>query len=173
MIFESVWLSSAEHLQKFERAYHETSFMRRLVGAWKLPQEYPFIRGWMGRIPLVMFSIGTLRIEDRLLHFESQPYSLPFNQMYQLRTDLRFTLTHQDITAIEQFVFVSPCIRYYSIPFVSIHTNKDGVLEDFLLCAGALGPGMGKIRQRTETLLSKLKEEYPAGVHIQPSPPTT
>jgi hypothetical protein len=137
MIIEPVWVSSVEHLQTFERAYRDSSFCRRLVGAWKLPEGFPYTRGSTGipwRIPLVMFSSGSLRIDDGLMDFEAKPYQLSFNRLHHLRSDLRFTLNAQDVNAVEGFEFVSPVQRYFSLPFARIRTNKAGELADFLLC---------------------------------------
>ena len=81
-------------------------------------------------IPIVMFSTGRLRIEDRLLEFEARPWRLPFNRLHHLRTDLRLTLTDGDITEVEAFQFASPIMRYYNLPFTRIRTTKGGELAE-------------------------------------------
>ena len=120
MIFEPVWISSSEHLQAFQRAYGETSIIRRLLGEFKLPEGFPYVRGFMApwwRIPLIMTSAGRLRLENRTLSYEATPWELPFSRVYNLRSDWKFVLTAPDITAIEDFEAPSPVARYYNIPF--------------------------------------------------------
>ena len=163
MIFEPVWVSSAEHLQTFERAYRECSYVRLFAGAWKLPEGFPYVRGWMGipwRVPIVMFSSGQVRIEDRLLEFEAKPWRLPLNRLHHLRTDLRFTLTDEDITEVKAFEFASPIMRYYNLPFTRIRTTKGGELADFLLCVGGVGPLMGKVRAMNAEMSSRLRDAF-------------
>ena len=165
MIFEPVWVSSVDHLQTFERAYRECSYIRMFAGAYKLPAAFPYIRGSLGfpwRVPIVMYSAGHLSVEDRLLKFEAKPWRLPFHRLHHLRSDLRFTLTERDITDVQPFEFVSPIIRYYSLRFTRIRTNQGGELADFLLCVGGAGPLMGKIRAQNAKLSAKLHEAFPA-----------
>src|SRR5262249_48730072 len=156
---EPVWVSSVEHLQTFEKVYRETSYVRRLFGAYVLPEGFPFMRGWLcipWRLPVVMFATGRVRHEDRRLDFEATPWRLPLSLLHQLRTDWRFTLTAQDVTALEPFEFVSPVTSYFRLPFTRIRSNQGGELADFLLCVGGLGPFLGKIRKRTAELSANL-----------------
>ena len=164
MNFEPVWVSSLEHLRTFENAIRESSYLRRLLATYLLPDGFPYLRGCLGLpwcCPVVMFSSGQLRIDEDLMEFEATAWHLPFHRLHHQRTDWRFTLIAQDIVAIEPFDFVSPFMRYYSIPFTRIRTNKNGDLADLLLCVGGLGPFMGKIRERSAELSTKLREAFP------------
>jgi len=175
MIFEPVWVSSVEHLRTFEKAFRETSYLRRILGAYLLPDCFPYTRGWLAvpwRIPVVMFSSGRLRIGEQLLVFEARAWHPPLNRLHHVRTDWSFTLTAQEITAVEPFEYASPVMRYYSLPFTRIRTKKSGDVADLLLWVGGLGPFMGKIRERNVKLFAKLGEAFPEAVRAQPVSPS-
>jgi hypothetical protein len=109
MLFEPVWVSSVEHLRTFERIHRETSFLRRLVSGYRLPVGFPYVRLGLGHcVPLVMFANGQLQIQDHQLDFESRPWHVPLVRHHNLRTDWRFSLTAQDIIAVEPFEAISP-----------------------------------------------------------------
>ena len=72
--FEPVWISSIEHLRAFEKAYRDTPLVRRIIGAYVLPDGFPCMRGGLiipHRIPVVMFSSGKLRIDRHVVEFET------------------------------------------------------------------------------------------------------
>jgi hypothetical protein len=164
MLFEPVWVSSIGHLRAFERAYRETSYIRRLFGAYLLPNGFPYAQGSLGIpwcIPIVMFSSGRLWIADGHLEFEATKWRLPFNRSHNLRADWKFELGAEQVTATEPFEFVSPVMRYYSLPFTRVRTNVGGDLSDFLLCVGGIGPLMGKIRNRNAELRARVQDAFP------------
>jgi hypothetical protein len=176
MIFEPVWVSSVEHLLAFEKSFREASYLRRLLGAYLLPDGFPYTRGWLGfpwRIPVVMFSSGRLRIGEHVLDFEATAWHPPFNRLHHMRTDWKFTLTAPEVSAIEPFESVSPVLRYYSLPFTRIRTNKGGDLADFLLCVGGSGPLMGRIRERNVELSARIREAFPGAMQTQSVSPST
>jgi hypothetical protein len=114
-----------------------------------------------------MFSSGRLQIVERVLDFEAAAWSPLFNRMHHVRTNWKFTLTGRETTAVEPFEFASPVMRYYSLPFTRIRTNKGGDLADFLLCVGGSGPFMGRIRERNVEFSARISEAFPEAVRAQ------
>jgi hypothetical protein len=164
MLFEPVWISSVKHLGTFAKAYADTPYVRRVVGAFDLPADFPYARGSLGvpwRAPLVMFSTGRLTVDDRALDFEATPWRLLGNRLHNLRANWRFDLRDRELVAIESFEFRSPTTASYNLHFVRIRANKAGVPADVLLSAGGSGPFMNGIRQRSLALEAQLKKAFP------------
>ena len=146
--FEPVWVSSLEHIETFEKAYLGTPFHWRILGAYSLPEGFPYVRGVFGFpwcIPLIMFASGRIQIQDQSITFESRQLKLPLNLVRNLSTGLNFVLEGGDILAIERHLGQSPVARVFDLPFIRVRTKKDAKLADFLLGT--------KLRKRTEALL--------------------
>ena len=162
--FEPVWISSIEHLRAFEKAYRDTPLVRRIIGAYVLTDGFPCMRGGLiipHRIPVVMFSSGKLRIDRHVVEFETAAWRHSHVQYHNLRTNWKFTLTGEDITAIESFAFISPVMRYFTLPFTRVRTRGTGELADLLLCVGGSGPSMKEVRTRSAELSARLHEAFP------------
>lgn len=177
MTFEPVWISSLEHLDAFLMIYHRASFLGRAFGVYDPPADFPYLRGCFGVpcAPAVMFSSGRLQIDNHCIFFEAAVWPFPGwrfpgYQLHNLRTDWKFTVTAQDVSAVNPFESPSPVLRYFNLPFTRMQTNQGGVLADFLLCHGGLGPFMGRIRKRNAKLFAKLCEAFPAAARATSSP---
>lgn len=167
MIFYPAWISSIDHINAFKKAYSEASWPCRLVGAYRLPEGFPYIRGLFGipfRMPVVMFASGELNVSPSLLGFISKPWRISFEKRYNFKQDLHFELTAEEIVAIDRCEICSPVISSLKLPFMRVRTRKDGLLLDFLISIGGKGIAFGKIRERNEQLFEQLSMAFPNAV---------
>ncbi len=160
MQFKPVWISSPEHLALFGDIFKKTSWLRRVIGAYKSPLDFPCIqiKGMFGpaRIPIIMFSQGQLEVENQLIRFRSANWPSPAGERFNLINDWEFQLHKSDIRLVEKFEQQSPVLKYYNMNFTRVQTNKPDVLGDLLLCVGGSGPSMKNIRRRSEELQQEL-----------------
>lgn len=161
--FGSIWVSSVEHLAVFQQAYERTSFVNRhLVGAYDLPEGFPFIRTFFGlpwRAPLVFFAHGALEIEPNELQFRSTPLSLPMNFLYNIDKRLAFSIDSREIVAVEPYEFKSPVTDFFDIVFARVRTARaDSRLSDVLLSLATKVPRMKTLRARNLELLDVVSQ---------------
>ncbi len=167
MLFEPVWISSTEHLATFETIYRQTSWLRRLRGAYNLPADFPCVRlpsGSSGRqpvLPIVMFAQGQVRVENGAIHFEAMDWPTPSRAKItrcNLRTEWTFAIQAGEVVSVEPFPYKSPILRYYDMPFTRIRTqHSEVVLHDFLVCVGGTGPSMSHIQEQSVELATALQ----------------
>ncbi len=167
MLFEPVWISSLNHLAEFETIYHNTSWLRRLGGAYEIPAGFPYLvllKGhslWERRFPIILFCQGQMRIKNHEMDFWAMDWAVSQNsdfQQFDLITEWDFTLAGEEIVAVQPHPYQSPLIPGYSIPFTRIlTTHKDKLLSDFLVCVGGEGLLLGKIRKQSEELADALQ----------------
>lgn len=131
-------------------------------GAYRLPHNFPHIqmRRWLlpGRkIPVVAIASGSGRIENDKFSFRSTPFTILGSTTHNL-LDLQFDISRSELVAVTHASAESPVLRYYNMPFTRIRTRRSGLLSDFLVCVGGLGPSMQQINARSSQLFQALSD---------------
>jgi hypothetical protein len=162
--YDPVWISSREHLERFQQIRNATPWYRVLLGGtYKPPADFPSMDIGTQKFPLVYFSSGPLTITKNLVIYAARPYPSTglSNPKRNLKTSLAFSIDKAERPTFLRFrAALSP--SYFSINWIEL-TLPD---RSLLLCAGGSGPGMGRVQRRTNMLFNALV----AWAGDQPSP---
>ncbi len=155
-----IWISSVEHLNKFAEIANGSNFFQKLVGYYKIPAGFPFVRLMLVlKLPVVFFSSAEINIEESKILFTPSGFKTLAGR-YENMQPIQFELNRQDIQSIERYEAPPVLMQYYSINWVRIKT-KSGILGgDFLLCVGGEGPLMEQIQDSTDALYRELVKFY-------------
>ena len=161
--FDSIWVSSVEHLAAFQQAFERTSFFRRhLLGTYDLPDGFPYLRPFLShsRIPLIFFAHGCLCISPNGLVFRSTPFTLPLNVVRNIDKTLEFSIQSSEITAIEPYEFLSPVAHLFDMVFARVRTtNVNSQLSDILISVTTKLPKMKTLRAENQKLVNAISSE--------------
>jgi hypothetical protein len=160
--FEPVWICTDEHIRKFHAIYRQADFIEKMFGAYNFPPGYPYMHmGWgllpFYKFPLVFVASGIGWIQNDSFYFQSRPFNV-FGYITRNLLDLKFGLGAGDQVQVTRAKVESPVLQYYSIPFTRLQTKREGLLSDFLVCAGGLGPFTGAIVAKNDILFQNLEQ---------------
>jgi hypothetical protein len=108
------------------------------------------------RVPIVLFSSGTLNIINDKITYEASQYKVPGSKFCNLSNSLKFSLTPEEVVRIERYQHPEAIIKYYNINWIRVITNNEILKGDFLLTVGGKGPSMKKLRNQTNQLYQAL-----------------
>ena len=150
--FDPVWISSREHLERFQQIRDATPWYRAILGGTdNLPPDFPSAEIGTRNIPIVYFSSGALTIAKNFVTYAARSY--PSTVLGKPRRNLKMSLAFS-IDKAERPTFlrfrISP--SYFSINWIELTLPG----RCLLLCAGGSGPGMGRVKQRTNMLFNAL-----------------
>jgi hypothetical protein len=153
-VFDPVWVSSREHLERFQQIRDATPWYRVFLGGnYDVPPDFPSIEIGNRRFPVVYISSGALTIAENLVTYAARSYSSTGldKQRRNLKTSLAFSIDSAERPTMLRFrAGVLP--SYFSINWIELTLPG----RSFLLCAGGSGPGMGRVQRRTNTLFNAL-----------------
>jgi len=152
--FDPVWISSREHMERFQQIRNATPWYRVLLGGtYKPPPAFPSMDIGTQKFPLVYFSSGALTITKNLVMYAARsiPSTGLSNPKRNLKTSLAFSIDKAERPTFFRFrASLSP--SYFSINWIELTLPG----RSLLLCAGGSGPGMGRVQRRTNTLFNAL-----------------
>jgi hypothetical protein len=152
--FDPVWISSHEHLERFQQIRDATPWYRVLFGGtYKPPPDFPSTDIGTQKFPLVYFSSGALTITKNLVTYAARSYPSTGlgKPKRNLNTSLAFSINKAERPTFLRFrAALSP--SYFSINWIELTLPGNSLL----LCAGGSGPGMGRVQRRTNTLFNAL-----------------
>jgi len=156
-LFEPVWVSSHAHLDQFQQIRDPTPWYRYLTGGYyDVPATFPSLTFDAGRIPLVYLSSGALTIGEAVVAYTARSYSGTEldRRRRNLDTSLQFSMDRAEHLTLRRFRKNAPWLSYFSINWIEIALPS--FTRPVLLCAGATGPGMGRLRHETDSLFDAL-----------------
>jgi hypothetical protein len=147
--FDSVWLSSREHLERFHAIREATPWYRALLGGrYRIPPEFPSIQIGSQNYPLVYFSSGDLTIRNNIIAYEPRPSGAGLvHNRNNINSSIAFSIDIAQHPRFERFR-ARGSSSYFSITWIELSLPT----RSFLLCAGAPGPGMSGVNERTDAL---------------------
>lgn len=153
-LFDPVWITSRDHLDHYQQIRDATPWYWVFFGGkYDVPADFPSIEIGSRRFPLVYFSSGAVTIAKNLVTYAARSYSSSGvdKQRRNLKTSLTFSMDNAERPKLRRFrAGGSP--SYYSINWIELTLPG----RSLLLCAGGSGPGMGRVRRRTDMLFNSL-----------------
>jgi hypothetical protein len=152
--FDLIWLSTREHLERFQEIREATPWYRVLLGgSYDVPQDFPFIEIGRQKFPLVYCSSGALTIAANLLTYSAQnPSDTGLGRRrHNIDASFAFSVDIAWHPTLGRFrARGSP--SYFSINWIELFLPE----RSLLLCAGARGPGMSRVNRRTDSLFGAM-----------------
>ena len=105
-LFDPVWISSREHLERFQQVRDATPWYRALLGGtYNLPPDFPSAEIGTRNIPIVYFSSGALTITKNLVTYaaRSYPSTVLGKPRRNLKTSLAFSIDREERPAFLRF----------------------------------------------------------------------
>ncbi len=160
--FQPVWVSTDEHLNNFYSIYKNTSLLEKLFGAYRFPPNFPYIHMFWGillfnKVPVVLVASGIAEVDNASFSLKPKPFNT-FGSITKNLLNLEFVISANEITRVSTAKAKSPILQYYNIPFIRVQTNRDGLLNNFLVCVGGSGPSMKKVNSQSAELLQVLEK---------------
>jgi hypothetical protein len=151
--FDSVWVSSREHLERFQDIRKATPWYRALLGgSYRIPPDFPSMQIGSQSYPLVYFSSGHLKLATNNIKYEPRPSGAGLGQTrHNVNSSIEFSIDIAQHPTFERFR-AGGSSSYFSINWIKLSLPK----RSLLICAGAPGPGMSGTNERTEALYSAL-----------------
>jgi len=128
IVFEPVWVSSDEHLEKFYSIYKQASILERMFGNYNLPPNYPYVHinriiFPSKKIPSVVVAKGVGKIDNGQFSFQSKPSNI-FGSTTKNLLNLEFVLSANEMTRVSPAKAESQVRKYYNMPFIRVQTNN-------------------------------------------------
>ena len=166
--FDSVWISSPEHLDRFEEIVKRTSWLKRLLLLYDIPDDYPRIRmtavpPWcrVGYEPAVCLSAGKLLLRSNRLLFLTVPYTDPFGARLENLQEVRLEIALSEIASVEPYDPPAAAAGYCRFPWTRLRTLQSGRAGDFLVCLGRFVLFSRQARDENSQLFQTLTEIIP------------
>lgn len=158
MEIKPIWISSINHLNVCREIIRTTPFWRKLIGFYKIPDNFPRINFYyVLPLPIVYFSKGKLTLDGDSLSYKSSNEKIGFLKNYSnLKNDLSFEIKRSDIKSIQWYQNDYALLNNYNIKWIRITCSKNVMDNDFLICAD--GTFMNKITANTENLFEMLNQ---------------
>ena len=157
--FSPVWVSTDEQVAALSASYTEASTAMKLLGRLHVPPGTAHLRGLIlpwSRMPLVFIAVGDLIFHSNVLELSPRGYSLPGWRVRNVRSDIQFRLSSEEVVLVEPGDFRSPVHRFFDFPFTRLRTTHQGILSNLLLCVGGR-LSMGRVRVSSMELRATLE----------------
>ena len=159
--FQPVWVSTDEHLNNFYSIYKDASLVEKLFGSYRFPPNFPYVHMLWGilpfnKVPVVLIASGIAKIDDASFSLKPKPFNT-FGSITKNLLNLEFVISANEMTRVSPAKAESPILQYYSIPFIRVQTNREGLLKNFLVCLGGSGPSMKNVNSQSAELLQVLE----------------
>ncbi|HEY1012930.1 MAG TPA: hypothetical protein VGE07_09535 [Herpetosiphonaceae bacterium] len=159
---EPAWVSTIEHVERVGALIAQASWFAKLTGRYHLPKNLPYVStmGPLGssRMPMVMLANGALDVRPRQIAFRASPLRLSGVAAHGLDDGLAFALEAGEVLGIERYRGQSPLGDRFDLVFSRIVTRRPGMLGDFLLCVGGVGPRVDRVREQSQQLFVALRQ---------------
>ena len=156
--FENIWISSIEHLDKFNAIAKSNAWWKTIFGNNKIPPGFPQVSMGTKHIPVVFFAKGTLQLFERQIEFHPNRFEPDNGKVYRnLNIDFRFELPYKSIE-LSSYLNPKPFMHAFNIQWLKLSgTNTE--FPNILLSSG--GTRMSHIKRENEELLELLTDKIP------------
>ena len=150
-----IWLSSTEHLQRFNEIAHRLKWWKQIFWKQKFDNTFPQIAINQHRIPIVFFSSGILRIENNSIVFKARKPKDILNSKYlNIDNYMEFTLNINEIKVVERYKIPNARYEKHNYPWVKIDM-QDG--KEYLVLSNIRRGQIERGLEETQRLFDRLK----------------
>jgi hypothetical protein len=121
-----------------------------MLSGYAIPSGFPSLLIEGKSIPLVYYSIGQLLMRGETASYSALEGNFTGKRRRNLNTQIGFTISRGNMGALGRFKPKGFGLSYFAIDWLEIQSSE--LPTSALICAGAPGPGMGRLRRRTDKL---------------------
>jgi hypothetical protein len=123
-----------------------------MLSGYVIPPGFPNLLVEGKSMPLVYYSSGEFRIHRDTVSYSARSYEGTFmgKRRRNLNSEIGFTISRSNIEAFGRFRQKSGGLSYFAIDWLEIKSHE--LQASALLCVGASGPGIGRVRRNTDKL---------------------
>ena len=110
----------------------------------------------LNRVPIVIFSSGTLYVEKEKITFNANPIKKGVLQFHNIMKNLEFQLKPDEIETIDLYQNPEAPSKKYNLIWIRISTDENIIGGEFLMCIGNFRVFMRKLREKNEEFFKKL-----------------
>ena len=154
--FPEVWLSSIDHLDRFNEIAKELKVWKQIFFKQKIDKTFPQLNINGNKIPVIFYSSGTLLLEKNKLTFVAkQPQKILTAEYLNLNNQLEFTIDLGKVKQIDRYKIPNPKYAKSNYPWVKIEM-QDGTDYLFLgnLKHGQIEKGLEETEDIYEFLIN-------------------
>lgn len=164
LVFEPVWISSTEHLDRCDSVWDSASWPQRLLGRYQLPADMPQVIGPTPsvRVPLVFSAVGRLELEAGELRFRASTNAFKAPAQWHalgLDDSLRFELSMETIAKVALIRHKPRPMRMFGLDWIHLVGEAEQGSFDILLSMGGLGIRAWTLRSNTRAIFAALERE--------------
>lgn len=152
-----VWLSSAEHMTEFTAIAKESFGWRKIFKPKKLPPQFPYMKLFFSKYPVVFFANGTLMLSDTYLEFNISPKNN--SNKYRNLQPISFSIPYNELK-VERYIHKDPFMKSYNITWIKIYYRKNDKMYHYLVSA----EGKFSLAQ-INRINNKISEELSLKIH--------
>ena len=153
---KEVWISSTIHQKELSEVYENNSSIRKMLGIYKLPTNFPSMKIMWQNLPVVYQSKSLLDIlEDRLVFYPID--NIQTNSYQNIDFNFRKIVLFKNITRIKTYTNQKPFMKSFNVEWIDLSYVIDSKEDSLLLCVG--GKFMKTIREETKNLFHFIEGE--------------
>ena len=153
--FPEIWLSSTDHLDKFNVIAHKLKWWKQIFIKQKIDNSFPHIDINGNKIPVVFYSSGILKIENEKLLFEAKkPKDILTSKYMNIDNLVKFELNLKEIKEVCRYKIPNARYENHNHAWVKINM-KDG--REFLFLSGLKRGEVEKGLENTDKLYKIIK----------------
>jgi len=113
-----VWLSSIEHIEKFNEITRKNKWWKNLLGLQKIDPNFPQVSLFGQKFPITLYSFGKAELNNQKLTYVAR---IKLDPKYQnLQNDLKLELPFHKIKEFSLYKNPNPYMEKFNYPWVSI-----------------------------------------------------
>lgn len=162
MEIKEIWVSSRKHQIEFNKIHKQNSGIRKAFGLYKMPSDFPFIRLFWQKLPIVYNKRFSLKINDNGLALKPNSKFGLFNRAKNINVGINDPLLINDIISIDRYENPEPFMKMFNINWIQIRFyNGEKEEEEMLFCAG--GKLMHSIVAKTNEIFDTIENKLVKG----------
>lgn len=150
---KKVWISTIPHIKKFNKIMKETSILKRVLGKYKMPEQFPRLEFLFFQFPVIFINQGELEIKEDKLEFES----IVAKRFTNCRK-VNFKLGYNNIKSIELYQYPDILDSAYDLKWIRIKTDEKLYDGDFLISLAGMGNELRELRTESELLYRRIRQ---------------
>lgn len=157
-VYPSIWISSKAHLNTFSQSLKNTPWWGKLLGSINFSTDFPHVKSFNKKFPVIFYSSGSLVLYERALEFRaSKIKSSSLFEFYNLKNDMCFELEYKDIQ-ISRYSHPQPFIKKFNLSWIQI-IIKDNPEDSILVSYGTYGIKLNETKIENDKIFELLKNK--------------
>jgi hypothetical protein len=153
---KEIWVSTKEHQANFNTVIQQNSWLRKSLGLYKLPTDFPYIRFLWQKSPIVYNKRFSLEInDDEIKLIPNNEFGL-FNRAKNINVDTNQPMVINEVISKSRYQNPKPFMEMFNINWIQIKFFKEEKEEEMLLCAG--GKFMSKMAKETNIIFEAIED---------------